>query len=88
MVDNLTQVIKTMYFGPPKLPFQESEAPIRGKFCMPRRHEVDTDGDMLPRHHTPGKIPKHIAIFVLSRTIVAVEVNMLLTQPVGLEEVV
>ena len=55
---------------------------------MPRRHEVASDGDMLPRHHTPGKILKHIAIFVLSGIVVAVEVNMLLTQPVGLEEVV
>ena len=73
LLNNSDNVIQTAHPRMSKHSLQQAETPIRSKLGMPHNQKWHCDVVVEAHHHPPRKILHHVAIFVLTRTVICVE---------------
>ena len=67
---------------------QEPKAPVWGKLSMPRNHEGESDRLVQSSEYAPPQVSYHDVVLILTPTVVRVEVDITLAEPMYFEEVV
>ena len=71
-----------------KLLFQKAKTPIWPKLCMSSYHEVQFDVEVKLVDCSPNEVEQHVPVFVLTGAVVTVEMDVVFTEAIVVEEVV
>ena len=83
--DNIHKVLQTGNITLPKFLFQKAKTPVWTEFCVTCDQEVESDGHVEPSQTSPHQVRQHEFVFILTTTIVTMEIQILGAQGVVLE---
>ena len=87
MLNNLSNAVKATNLRASIQAFEQSKAPIWGKFGMSNHQKGHSDVGVSLSQCSPEKILYHAVILVLSGAVISMEEHILFTHPMMLEKV-